>query len=75
MGFSKGVAINLQKRSMSVEDARCRFSISCTMCCNDPKCLWQSSCDRCEVAATHRRIVAELRARGVMNNANKVAIG
>lgn len=73
--FSRRVAINLQKMSMSVEDAKCKFSMSCTMCCNDPKCLWQSSCDRCEVAAVHKYVVAELRAKGVMGNANKVAVG
>ena len=73
--FSRRVAINLQKMSTSVEDAKCKFSISCTMCCNDPKCLWQSSCDRCEVAAVHKCVVVELRAKGVMSNANKVAVG
>ena len=61
MGFSREVAKWLQKSARDVREAKARFNTSCDMCCSDPKCLWQSSCERCEVAAAHKKRVAELK--------------
>ena len=67
MGFSRIVAKNLQKTAKTIEEANARFSLSCTICCNDPKCLWQESCDRCMVAAIHREKIKDLReSKGVI---------
>lgn len=60
--FSKHVAIANQYMCNTILLADQEFEKSCEICCNDPKCMWKSNCDRCPVAEAHRAVINKLKA-------------
>ena len=58
--FSVAKAIANQYACNSIVEADRQFEISCTKCCDTPRCL-SMNCDRCRVAQMHEYIVEKLR--------------
>ena len=53
--------ITFQEEAFDAEDAKRKFDISCTICCNQGR---QITCERCLINNAHKQIMAYFASKG-----------